>query len=80
MTQFKSLNTYSKLFIKRSVLSNDLVWIFPKSLLNNQVHIRKKSIICTVLFQGCHDQFLGSIKQPGLDTYLEKVYYLNDQY
>ena len=31
----------------------------------------------TVLFQGCHHQFLGSIKQPGLD--IRKKSLLNDQ-
>ena len=46
-----------------------------KSLLNDQVNLRKS---CTVSFQGCHDQFLGSIKQPGLDIWKKSI--LNDQY
>ena len=32
----------------------------------------------TVLFQSCHCQFLGSIKQPGLDNWKKSL--LNDQY
>ena len=42
-----------------------------KSLLNHQVHLKK--INCTVLFQGCHSQFLGSIKQPGLDIWKKSI-------
>ena len=32
----------------------------------------------TVLFQGCHCQFLGSIKQPGLDNWKKSL--SNNQY
>ena len=55
-------NTYSKLSIKRPVLLNDLVLIFPKTTRS----ISEKND-CTVLFQSCHGQFLVSIKRPGLD-------------
>ena len=32
----------------------------------------------TLLFQGCHGQFLGSIKRPGLDIWKKSL--LNDKY
>ena len=51
---------YSKLSIKRPGLN-----FSKKSLLNDQVHLKKSDR--PVLFQGCHGQFLGSIKRPGLD-------------
>ena len=54
---------YSKLSIKRPVLLNDLVWIFPKSLYQTTRSISEK---IDVAFQGCHGQFLVSIKQPVL--------------
>ena len=52
---------YSKDSIKRPVLLGDLVLIFPKSLYQTGRSISEK-IDCTVSFQGCHRQFLGSIK------------------
>ena len=51
---------YSKVTIKRPFLSNDLVWIFPKSLYKTTRSISEK-IDHTVLFQGRHGQFLVSI-------------------
>jgi len=68
---------YSKLSIKGPVLLNNLVWIFPKSLYQTTRSISEK-FDCTVLFQGYHGQFLGSIKWPGLDIW--KKCLLNDQY
>ena len=50
---------------------------FKKSLLNDQVHFRKKNNR-TVSFQGCHSQFMVPIKQPGLDIWKKSL--LNDQY
>ena len=37
-----------------------------------------KKIDRTVLFQGCHSQFLGSIKRPDLDIWKKSL--LNNQY
>ena len=52
--------------------------IFSKqSLLNDQVHLRKKKYR-TVLFQGHYGQFLVSIKRPGLDIWKKSL--LNNQY
>ena len=70
------VSKYSKLSIKRPVLSNDLVWIFlKKSLLNDQVHFRKK---WSYYFISWHSQFLGFIKRPGLDIWKKSL--LNDQH
>ena len=49
-------------------LLNDLVWIFPKSIYQTTRLISEK-IDRTVLFQGCHGQFLVSIKRSGLDIW-----------
>ena len=67
---------YSKLSIKCLVLLNDLVWIFQEVSIKRPGPSQKK-IDRTVLFQGCHSQFLGSIKRPGLDTWKKSL--LNDQ-
>ena len=73
----RSWTMYSKFSIKRPVLLNDLVWIFQKSLYLMTRSISEK-IDRTVLFQGCHGQFLVSIKWPGLDIWKKSL--LNDQY
>ena len=73
----RSWTMYSKVSIKRPVLLNDLVWIFQKSLYLMTRSISEK-IDRTVLFQGCHGQFLVSIKWPGLDIWKKSL--LNDQY
>ena len=70
-------NMYSKVSIKHPVLLKDLVWIFPKISIKRPGPSQKK-IDPTVLFQGCHGQFLVSIKLPGLDIWKKSL--LNDQY
>ena len=70
---------YSKLSIKLPVPLNDLDWIFTKSPYYTTRSISEK-IDHTLLFQGCHSQFLGSIKRPGLviwqTSLLNNNYYL----
>ena len=68
---------YSKVSFKLPVLLNDLVWIIPKSLYQTTRSIAEKNDR-TLLFQGCHGHFLGSIKQPGLDIWKKSL--LNNQY
>ena len=69
------VSKYSEVSIKRRVLLN--FWIFPKNLYYSTRSI-PENIDRTVLFQGCHGQFLVSIKQPGLDIWKKSI--LNDQY
>ena len=61
----------------RPVLSNDLAEFIQKVSIKWPGPFQKKNDR-TDLFQGCHGQFLGSIKQPGLDIW--KKYLLNDQF
>ena len=68
---------YSMVSIKLPGLSNKLVWIFSKSLYLTTRSISENND-CTALFQGCHGQFLVSIKQPGLDIWKKSL--LNNQY
>ena len=58
-------------------IDNTFVTFVSNKSLDDQVHLRKK-IYHTVLFQGCHCQFLGSIKQLGLDICKKSL--LNDKY
>ena len=63
--------TYSKVSIKRPVLLNDLVWIFPeKSLSNDQVHLRKNWPYC---FISGLPQLIFGLYQTTWFGYLEKV-------
>ena len=71
---------YSKVSIKRLVLLKDLIWVFPKSLSKDQVHIRKKLSYCFIsgpprpifgLYQTTWSEYLDevSIKQPVLSIF-----------
>ena len=55
---------YIKVSIKRPVLLNDLVWLFLKSLLNNQVHLRKNWFYC----------FISGLPRPIFGLYLKTIW------